>query len=61
MYRIESTTTKIKVNYNIGFFPFELYPMQKNQIDKDVRFDVISIVHNSSKTNIEHFEGAFTP
>jgi putative endonuclease len=35
--------------------------VQKNQIDKDVRFDVISIVHNSSKTNIEHFEGAFTP
>ena len=35
--------------------------VQANQIDKDVRFDVVSIVHNSLRTNIEHLEGAFTP
>ena len=34
--------------------------VQSNQIDKDVRFDVVSIVHNSYRTNIEHLEGAFT-
>lgn len=34
--------------------------VQENQIDKDVRFDIVSIVHNSYRTNIEHLEGAFT-
>jgi putative endonuclease len=34
--------------------------VQSNQIDKDVRFDIVSIVHNSYRTNIEHLEGAFT-
>ncbi len=33
--------------------------VQSNQIDLDVRFDVISIVHNSYRTEIEHIEGAF--
>jgi len=33
--------------------------VQKNQIDKDVRFDIISIVHNSYRTNLEHIIGAF--
>jgi putative endonuclease len=35
------------------------YYVQKNQIDKDVRFDIISIVHNSYRTNLEHIVGAF--
>ena len=35
------------------------YYVQKNQIDKDVRFDIISIVHNSYRTNLEHIIGAF--
>lgn len=33
--------------------------VKDNQIDLDVRFDIISIVHNSYKTEIEHIEGAF--
>jgi len=33
--------------------------VQTNQIDKDVRFDIISIVHNTYRTNLEHIEGAF--
>ncbi len=33
--------------------------VQKNQIDKNVRFDIISIVHNSYRTNLEHIAGAF--
>jgi putative endonuclease len=33
----------------------------KNQIDKDTRFDIVSIVHNSYRTTIEHIEGAFYP
>ncbi len=35
------------------------YYVQKNQIDKNVRFDIISIVHNSYRTNLEHIPGAF--
>ena len=35
------------------------YYVQKNQIDKNVRFDIISIVHNSYRTNLEHIAGAF--
>ena len=35
--------------------------VKANQIDKEVRFDVVSIVHNSFHTKIEHIEGAFAP
>jgi putative endonuclease len=30
-------------------------------LDVNARFDVVSIVHNSYRTTIEHIEGAFTP
>jgi putative endonuclease len=33
--------------------------VQAHQIDLDVRFDIVSIVHNSYRTEIEHIEGAF--
>jgi putative endonuclease len=33
--------------------------VQANQIELDVRFDIVSIVHNSYRTEIEHIEGAF--
>jgi len=33
--------------------------IQANQIDLDVRFDIVSIVHNSYRTEIDHIEGAF--
>jgi len=33
--------------------------VQANQFDMNVRFDIISIVHNSYRTEIEHIEGAF--
>lgn len=33
----------------------------ENQIDKDTRFDIISIVHNSYRTDIVHIEDAFYP
>lgn len=36
------------------------YVKSKN-IDLDVQFDVISIVHNSYRTKIEHIENAFFP
>ena len=32
-----------------------------NQIDVEVRFDVISIIHNQKETKIEHLEDAFYP
>lgn len=32
-----------------------------NNIDRDTRFDIISIVHNSYRTQIEHIEDAFYP
>jgi putative endonuclease len=32
-----------------------------NQLDCETRFDIISIVHNSYRTNIEHLEDAFYP
>jgi len=32
-----------------------------NQIDAEVRFDVISIIHNQKETKIEHLEDAFYP
>ena len=36
------------------------YYICKNNIDKETRFDIVSIVHNSHRTNIEHIEDAFT-
>jgi len=33
----------------------------ENDIDLEVRFDVVSIVQNQHKTAIEHIEGAFYP
>lgn len=35
--------------------------LQANEIDKDVRFDIVSIVHNTYRTSVEHIEGAFFP
>lgn len=35
--------------------------VKTNNIDKDVQFDIISIVHNSFRTKIEHIEAAFFP
>ena len=32
-----------------------------NQIDKEVRFDIISIIYNSYRKEIEHIEHAFYP
>ena len=34
--------------------------VQTRQIDKDVRFDIISIVHNNYRTELEHIVDAFT-
>lgn len=36
------------------------YIVSKN-IDKDARFDIVSIVHNSFRTAIEHIDDAFYP
>jgi putative endonuclease len=33
--------------------------VQTNLIDRNVRFDVISIVHNAYRTELEHIEEAF--
>lgn len=33
----------------------------ENQIDRETRFDIISIIHNSYRTDIEHIEDAFYP
>lgn len=33
----------------------------EHQIDRDTRFDIVSIVHNSYRTQIEHLEDAFYP
>lgn len=35
------------------------YYVQTNQIDMNVRFDIVSIIHNSYRTELEHIEGAF--
>jgi putative endonuclease len=35
--------------------------IQEFDIEKETRFDIISIVHNSFQTEIEHIEDAFTP
>ena len=33
----------------------------ENQLDLDVRFDVVSIIHNSYQTHIDHIPNAFYP
>jgi len=33
--------------------------VESNDLDVDVRFDVIAIIHNKYKTVLEHFEDAF--
>ncbi|MEE9350467.1 MAG: YraN family protein [Flavobacteriaceae bacterium] len=33
--------------------------VESNDLDVDVRFDVIAIIHNKYKTKLEHFEDAF--
>jgi putative endonuclease len=35
--------------------------IQANEIDKEVEFDVISIILNESKMKLEHIENAFYP
>ncbi|MFN3917150.1 MAG: YraN family protein [Flavobacteriales bacterium] len=35
--------------------------MQSNQIDKEVRFDIVGITLNQQYSNITHIEGAFSP
>jgi len=35
--------------------------IQEKRIDLDVRFDIVSIVHNSYKTRIKHIRNAFYP
>jgi putative endonuclease len=35
--------------------------IRTRNIDKETRFDVISIVHNSYRTQLEHLEEAFYP
>jgi putative endonuclease len=34
--------------------------IQSRDISKEVRFDIISIVHNSFRTDLQHIEDAFT-
>jgi putative endonuclease len=34
--------------------------MQSRSLDRNVRFDIISIVHNSYRTDLEHIPDAFT-
>jgi putative endonuclease len=34
--------------------------VQGNNIDKNVRFDIVSIVHNQYQTTIEHIADAFS-
>jgi putative endonuclease len=34
--------------------------VQDNQIDRNVRFDIVSIVHNQFQTSIEHIPDAFS-
>ena len=38
----------------------EVY-LEKNNLDVDIRFDIISILLINNKTKIEHIENAFTP
>ncbi|MFN5846530.1 MAG: YraN family protein [Flavobacteriia bacterium] len=37
------------------------YYIQSGNIDRETRFDIISIVHNSYRTDIEHILNAFYP
>lgn len=34
--------------------------VQLHQLEQEVRFDIISIVHNQYRTNLEHIEDAFS-
>ena len=34
--------------------------VQEHKIDRNVRFDIVSIVHNQYQTNIEHIADAFS-
>lgn len=34
--------------------------VQTNQLDKNVRFDIVSIIHNTHQTSIEHIIDAFS-
>lgn len=34
--------------------------VKEEELDTDVRFDIVSIVHNSFRTTIEHIEDAFS-
>ena len=33
--------------------------LKVNNLEHEIRFDVISIIHNNNKTEIEHFISAF--
>ncbi|MCR9171281.1 MAG: YraN family protein [bacterium] len=35
--------------------------IQERQLDLDVRFDVVSIIHNSYETQVDHIQNAFYP
>lgn len=35
--------------------------IQSRNVNLETRFDIVSIVHNSFRTSIEHIEDAFTP
>jgi putative endonuclease len=35
--------------------------IQRNQLDLEVRFDIISVIMNSGGTTVNHIEGAFYP
>lgn len=35
--------------------------IQENDSELEVRFDVVSIIHNQYRTELEHIEGAFYP
>ena len=35
--------------------------IKEHNIDAETRFDIISIIHNSSGTQVEHITGAFYP
>lgn len=37
------------------------YFLKENEIELDTQFDVISIVHNSFRTDLEYIPDAFTP
>jgi putative endonuclease len=37
------------------------YYLQDNEIETEARFDVISIVHNGFRTDLEHIKDAFYP